>query len=120
MMVGYIANLHAMLPIILRLIGRPDFSIDFVIDTGFMDFLTLPPAAVAALGLPFKYDLPISLANNSHDVVAVHAATILWHGVERNVNVLATGVRPLLGTALLADNELITRFVNGGQVVVNP
>ena len=120
MMIGYILNLHAMLPIISRLIGKPDFSIDFVIDTGFMDFLTLPPAAVAALGLPFLYNLPIVLANSSHDVVAVYAATILWHGVEHDVHVLATGSRPLLGTALLADNELITRFMDGGQVVVNP
>lgn len=120
MMTGYVLNLHIMLPLIFRLSGGPDFSIDFVVDTGFTNFLTLPPAAVAALGLPFLYDLPITLANNSQDVVAVHAATILWHGIERDVRVFATGKRPLLGTALLAGDELATRFVDGATVVVNP
>ena len=120
MMAGYVLNLHVLLPLVFRLPGQPDFSIDFVIDTGFTDFLTLPPSAVAALRLPFLCDQPILLANNSSDLVAVHSATILWHGVERNVRVYATGIRPLLGTALLDGSELITRFADGGQVIVNP
>src|SRR5258708_4929067 len=39
-----------------RLIGggvQPPLSTEFVVDTGFEGFLTLPPAAVATLQLPF-------------------------------------------------------------------
>ena len=48
----------------------------------------------------------------------VHTAVILWNGVERQVSVLATGRRPLLGTALLDNQELRVRFREGDLVSV--
>jgi predicted aspartyl protease len=36
-----------------RLPNLPDFTIEFVIDTGFTEFLSLPLAAVTLLGFPF-------------------------------------------------------------------
>lgn len=72
MMTGSVFNRHLLLPISIRLPDQPDLTLEFVIDTGFTDFLTLPPAAVAALRLPFLYDLPINLANNTNDIIAVH------------------------------------------------
>lgn len=53
MMTGSVVDLHAVLPVTLRLPGRGDLAIDFVIDTGFTGFLTLPVAAIETLGLPF-------------------------------------------------------------------
>lgn len=44
----------AIIPIIFRLPTQPDFSLDFVIDTGFNDHLTLPPQAVSAMNLPLQ------------------------------------------------------------------
>ena len=49
----------------------------------------------------------------------VYAATIVWNGVERQVPVLALGRRPLLGTALLENCELLIQFVEGGLVTVD-
>lgn len=46
MMTGMVADLHAVLPIIFRLPGHGDLSLEFVVDTGFTGFLTLPIAAV--------------------------------------------------------------------------
>ena len=42
---------RAIVPVIFRLPSQPDFSLDFVIDTGFNDHLTLSPQAVSAMNL---------------------------------------------------------------------
>ena len=88
-------------------------------DTGFTGELTLPPAAVAAMQLPFSYSQAITLANDSDVEVPVHEATIFWHGTELTVRVFATGNRPLLGTALLAGNEFLAQFAESGLVTVD-
>ena len=40
--------------------------------------------------------------------------------MKRTVNVLATGERPLLGTALLKGNELVVQFEESGLVTIEP
>lgn len=99
MITGSVSGRQAVVPIAFRLPAHPVIEIEFVLDTGFIGFLTLPPDAVAALGLPFFYRMPANLADDSTIMVPVHTATILWHGEERDVEVLAMGKRPHLGTA---------------------
>jgi clan AA aspartic protease len=115
---GLVSDGYATVPVIFRLPDKPDFSIQFVIDTGFTDYLCLPSEAVAVLGLPFLYDLPANLANNSNVILPVHEAIILWHGEEQEVRVLATGRRPLVGTALLNFQELVVQFTESGLVTI--
>jgi predicted aspartyl protease len=53
----------AIVPVIFRLPQQPNFSVNFVIDTGFNDYLTLPPQAVSAMNessFVFKYICKIS------------------------------------------------------------
>lgn len=71
------------------------------------------------LALPFIHDSPINLADNTEVIVSVHSATILWNAEERDVIVLATGRRPLLGTALLNQHELVIHFTEGGLVTID-
>ncbi len=71
------------------------------------------------LRLSFLYDLSVNLADNSEVLVPVHEATILWDGEEKEVRVLATGRRPLVGTALLNEQELVIQFTEGGLVTVD-
>ena len=118
-MTGSVVNLHAILPVTLRAPGHGDLTVDFVVDTGFTGFLTLPPPAIAALGLPFLEKIPANLADDSEIKIAVHATTILWNALEQEIRVLATGKRPLLGTALLRNQEFVTQFVEGGLVPVD-
>ncbi len=73
-----------------RLSNQPDIEIEFVIDTGFEGALTLPPKAVAALGLPYYQEIDANLANDSSVSVDVYKASIVWNGKECNVAVLAT------------------------------
>ncbi|MEH2082045.1 MAG: clan AA aspartic protease [Nostoc sp.] len=98
--------------------NQPDFTIEFVIDTGFTEFLSLPPTAVTLLGFPFIYDMYANLADNSNVILPVHQATIIWNGEEREVNVLATGRLPLLGTALLDEHEIVIQFTQEGLVTI--
>lgn len=90
-----------------------------MVDTGFTDELCLLPEAVALLNLPFRYDLPANLADNSQVMLPVHKAIILWNAEERETRVLATGRRPLVGTALLDEHELVIQFTQGGLVAID-
>ncbi|MBH8577635.1 clan AA aspartic protease [Nostocaceae cyanobacterium CENA369] len=118
MIPGIVKNGRATVNIIFRLPNQPDFTIEFVIDTGFTEFLCLPPAAVTLLGFPFLHKMYANLADNSNVILPVHQATILWNEQEREVSVLATGRLPLLGTALLDEHELVIQFTEGGLVTI--
>jgi clan AA aspartic protease len=118
MILGRTERLHALLPVRFRLENRPDVTIEFIVDTGFTGSLSLPAGAISALGLPYLEEISANLANDADIALDVHAATIHWNETEQDVRVLATGRRPLLGTALLAGHELTARFVNGGAVTV--
>jgi clan AA aspartic protease len=113
---GRVAARQALVDVTFRLPGRPDLAIEFVIDTGFAGHLTLPPLAVQALQLPFRWEITANLADDSVIAVNLHTATIVWDGAEREVDVLATGARPLLGTLLLDGHELTVHFTEGGLV----
>jgi clan AA aspartic protease len=99
--------------------GQPNIAIDFVIDTGFEGALTLPPAAVVALGLPYFQPMAAKLANDAPDTVDGHVAAVRWDGQDVSVLVLSMGSRPLLGTSLLNRKELLIQFVTDGLVTVD-
>ena len=61
----------------------------------------------------------MNLADNSEVILPVHKAIILWNGEEREIRVFATGRRPLVGTALLDEHELVVQFTEGGLVTID-
>ena len=97
---GHVSGRQARISIPFHVAGQPDFDIEFVVDTGFAGFLTLPLAAIAVLNLQLLRKMLANLADDSDTVVSVYSATITWEGIRRDVEVLAMGKRPLLGTAL--------------------
>ncbi|HLK60579.1 MAG TPA: hypothetical protein VKU00_28715 [Chthonomonadaceae bacterium] len=118
MITGQVSNRRALVPVTFRLLGQPDLLIEFVVDTGFAGFLTLPHAAVLAMGLSYQHHTPAGLADDSQVQIPVYEAIVVWEGVERAVRVLAMGKRPLLGTALMDDRELRVLFRGGGPVTI--
>jgi clan AA aspartic protease len=88
---GIVTDRHAIVSLTFLLVNSSTFPIEFVIDTGFTDRLCLPPEAVNFLRLPFLYNLPANLADNSSVFLPVHQETIFWDGAERDVRVFATG-----------------------------
>jgi clan AA aspartic protease len=116
---GSVTDRHAVVSLTFPLPNGSSIAIEFVIDTGFTGYLCLPPEAVSLMRLPFLYDIPANFADNSEAFLPVHEAVIFWEGEERQVLVVATGRRPLLGTALLNEQELVIRFTEGGLVTIN-
>jgi predicted aspartyl protease len=60
--------------------NQPDLTMEFVVDIGFVGHLTLPLSVVAALALPYRFDMHASLADDSDIQLPVYATTILWDG----------------------------------------
>jgi clan AA aspartic protease len=116
MIYGRLIERKAIAPVIFRLPGQPDFSLDFVIDTGFNGYLTLPVQAVSAMNLPLYSSTPIKLADGSEALSAIHLATVVWDDVEKVVLVLASGYKPLLGTAMMEGYHLEIDFEDNSLV----
>jgi predicted aspartyl protease len=71
------------------------------------------------MGLTFRHDTPANLTDNSEVLLPLHEAIVLWDGEEGEVLVIATGRRPLLGTSVLDEQELIIQFTEGGLVTID-
>lgn len=117
---GTVQNRRATVALTFHTQSGPDIGIDFVVDTAFQGYLTLPVRAVSALNLPFWQSIPANLADGNLVSVDVHVATIMWHGIDYQAEVLAMGNRPLLGVALLDGNLLTISYEEGGMVSITP
>ena len=118
MIYGRLIDGKAIVPVIFRLPTQPDFSLDFVIDTGFNDHLTLPPQAVSAMNLPLYSSTLAKLADGSDALLSIHLATIVWDNLEKVVSILASGYKPLLGMALMEGYHLDIDFEENGLVLL--
>ena len=118
-MIGRVENDHALIGVTLVVDGGRRIEIEFVIDTGYSGQLALPSSAVAALGLPFKQKIEAELADGSAVDIPIHSCVVEWNGMTRRVRALATGRRPLLGTAFLSGFDLGVQFVVGGLVAID-
>jgi len=116
-MKGQVQGHQALMKVGFHLEDGRTLDIEFVVDTGFVGYLTLPQRAIVMLDLPFLRRTPANLADGSTIHVSVYAATIVWEGQVKEAEVLSTGQRPLMGTLLLNGHHLSVHFVNGGEVV---
>ena len=93
-------------------------EVEAILDTGFSGSLTLPPALIATLGLPWRTRGTVILANGSEDQFDIYAAVIRWDGTPRNILVEAANTDPLVGMALLTDHEVHIQVAEGGNVII--
>ena len=117
---GHVVAHRVLVDVPLQTPNQPEVEVAFVIDTGFTGFLTLPPAMVAALNLPFLRRISANLADGSTIFLSVYLITIVWDETPRDVEILATGRQPLLGTLLLDSYQLTAAFEDGGMVTIAP
>jgi clan AA aspartic protease len=99
--------------------GRPE-SIEAILDTGFTEFLALPRAAIARLGLRYRGSQRATLADGSDTDLATYRAIVEWHGHARAVSVLEIGGGALVGMALLQGSRLTMDVVADGAVKIVP
>ena len=93
-------------------------AIDGIIDTGFSEFLSIPIAMAAALGLPWNYHDHTRLIDGRLIRVDIFSATVIWNGKPRNIKVQALGNHVLIGVRLLAGHDLAIRVTDGGPVTI--
>ena len=93
-------------------------EIEAVIDTGYNGFLTLPPALVGELDLPFVTSGEATLADGSAVSFDIQMVTVDWDGQARHVEADAAETTPLVGMRLLAGHDLHVEVENGGRVVI--
>ena len=93
-------------------------EVNAVIDTGYSGALTLPPALVAELGLPYEFSSQATLADDTVVGFRVHRVTALWDGRLRQMEADAVGSIPLVGMAVLDAHNLNIDVEDGGRVVI--
>ncbi len=91
---------------------------DAVIDTGYSEYLTLPPTIVVELGLPFAGFMRASLADGSEVAFNLYAVTVQWDGQPRHVDAYESDSTPLVGMALLRGHNLNVDVERGGRVAI--
>ena len=95
-------------------------EIEAVIDTGFTGFLTLPPAIIAALGLPWRGFGEALLGDGSLHTFDVYRAVVDWDGQDRTIEADAADTEPLIGMGLIYGHELRIVALDGGPVTIGP
>ena len=93
-------------------------EVEAVVDTGFSEFLTLPPDLVTELGLPPVSTASATLADGSEATFNVYMATVLWDGQRRHVGAYMSDTAPLVGMRLLNRHSLYIEVERGGRVVI--
>jgi len=93
-------------------------EIEAVIDTGFDGALSLSPAYITALGLPWCRRGRALLADGTESLFDIYEATVVWDGIPRRVAVDAADIDPLVGMRLLDGYELTIQAVVSGQVFI--
>ena len=93
-------------------------DVDAVIDTGFDGYLTLPPSLISALRLQRRGRGSAILADGSVDLFDIYAATVIWDGSPRIVEVDAVNVGVLLGMSLLRGYHLHIQVEDGGETMI--
>jgi predicted aspartyl protease len=93
-------------------------AFDLKIDTAFTDFINLPVADVASLGLPFDTHEYVRIADGSVVRVPVHSGVVIWDGRARRVDFHAMGNERIIGMAMLAGHDLAIRVTDGGNVSI--
>ena len=113
------ANREAIIQLVVTGPSGQQQDTEAIIDTGFTGFLTLPPARVTALGLPWLSRQPGILADGSVDIFDVYVATVMWDGLPRTVEVEAADTEPLVGMSLLDRHSLRIDALRDGIVTVS-
>lgn len=111
-------NREAVINLRVRNIAGLEIEIQAVVDTGFTDYISLPPDMVDALNLPWLYEVPMFLAGDVRVPFDAHTGWLGWDGEWREVEVLKADGDPLIGMSLLLGYRLCLDVLDGGPVTI--
>jgi clan AA aspartic protease len=119
MIIGAVnADREAIIHLVVRGPDGQEQEVEAVIDTGFTGFLTLSPSLIAFLGLEWRGQAHAILGDGSVQAFDVYAATVIWDGQPRTVEVDAADTDPLIGMGLIYRYDLRIHVVEGGTVTI--
>jgi len=96
-----------------------EVAVEFIVDTGFDGYLTLPADVVRRLFVePFGPQTQM-LADGTQVECPVCYITLPWNEETREVEVLVLGRSPLLGTLFLEGCQLTVDMSEGGELTVD-
>ena len=94
-------------------------NVDFVIDTGLTEDVSLPSDIIVRLNLPRNGDIiDIALADGSTGKFDLYTAYVLWHDRLVEVEVINMESVPLIGMELLRDSNISIDAIPGGAVTI--
>ena len=111
-------NRNAIIPIdILDSRGRLQ-RVNAIIDTGFDLELALPRAAIRSLGLTWRDEIEMTLADGQAARFQLYGSTVIWHERRREIRVLETSDEAIAGADLLWGSALSVQMREGGDVII--
>ena len=89
-----------------------------IIDTGFDLELALPGVTIRSLGLTWRDEIEMTLADGQTVRFQLYGATIIWHERRREIRVLETSDEAIIGADLLWGSVLTMQMREGGHVSI--
>ena len=93
-------------------------DVDFAVDTGFTEEMTLPPDIIDQLNLPTYRQLTLTMADGTLYDGRTYVGRLSWHGRTRSIEVISVDADPLVGMRLLAGSNLSIDAEPGGTVTI--
>jgi clan AA aspartic protease len=118
MIVGIVQGREPLIRLTVRGCRAPHQEIEAVVDSGYTGWLTLPPAVIAALKLPWRTLGSGILADGSLSSFDVYQANVLWDGRVRRVFVDEFDATPLVGMAMMRGYEYKMQGRARGKVTI--
>ena len=119
MITGYVNQaLEPVVPVAVLDRNGHRWRLEVVVDTGFSGDLTLPLASINELGLPWRGSMEMFQADGRAVKCHRYAATIIWDGQHRTIEVMESATESLLGTNLLNGYLLTIQMTAGGEVSI--
>ena len=91
---------------------------EVVIDTGFTDWLMLPEAVIADLGLVSQGKVSVTLATGEESQVDYYLTRVRWHDELNWVEIIGSLDQSLLGMEMLRSYRLAMDAWVGGEVII--
>ena len=111
-------NRKAIIPIdLLDAVGRLR-RLNAMIDTGFDLELALPGITIRSLGLTWRDEIEMTLADGQTVRFQLYGATIIWHELRREIRVLETSDEAIIGADLLWGSAVTMQMREGGHVFI--
>lgn len=95
-------------------------SLEFEVDTGFNDYLVIPPGIIPTLEVSPESEVRLTLGDGRVELCPAYLVTVNWDGQWFRVVAYAMDPFPVIGMRLMLNHDLYVRVRDGGTVRIEP